>query len=229
MKAEIQVQDITVEVERKAIKNLYIRIKPDGRVVLTCPKRTTQREIRYLIEERYHWIVTHRQKVLERQAAQPKDYVSGEAVSLWGKRYRLRVERQPGRAFVTLEGEELVLRGTAEDEAERKQALDAFYRAQLNTAIPPLLEQAQSATGLRAQEWRVRNMRTRWGSCNVQKRRIWLSLNLAKYPTECLYCVIIHELTHLLEPGHNERFYALMEQFYPGWREANALLKAGTF
>lgn len=229
MKAEIQVQDITVQVERKAIKNLYIRIKPDGRVVLTCPKRTTQREIYSLIQERYHWIVTHRQKVLERQAAQPNKYVSGEVLPLWGKRYQLRVEEQPGRAFVTLEGNELILRGTTGDEAERKQALDAFYRAQLNAAIPPLLERAQSATGLRAEEWRVRNMHTRWGSCNIQKRRIWLSLNLAKYPPECLYCVMIHELTHLLEPGHNKRFYALMDQFYPAWREANARLKAGVF
>lgn len=228
MQKEIQVQDITVHVERKAIKNLYIRVKADGRVVITCPKGTTDREIRYLMEERYRWIVSHRQKVLDTLASQPGSYVSGEAIPLWGKNYPLRVVEQPGASSVTLERGEIVLRGPLMDESGRKQQLDAFYRAQLNTAVPDWMEKAVAATGLRPNEWRIRDMHTRWGSCNIPKRRVWLSLNLAKYPPECLYCVIIHELCHLLERGHNARFYSLMDRFYPDWRRADALLKAGT-
>lgn len=228
MQKEIQVQDLTVHIERKAIKHLYIRIKPDGRIVVTCPNRTADREIRYLVEERYNWIVSHRQRVLDALAVQPPSYTSGETIPLWGEGFRLRVVEQPGPSSVVLEHNEIVLRGPLSDESGRRQQLNAFYRAQLNTVVPALMEQASAATGLHPNEWRIRDMHTRWGSCNIPKRRIWLSLNLAKYPPECLYSVIIHELCHLLETGHNARFYGLMDRFYPSWRKADALLKAGT-
>ncbi len=228
MQNEIQFPDFTVHVERKSIRNLYIRIKEDGRVVLSCPRSTTDREIQSLIRSRYRWIVCHRQKVLDNLVARPSYCRSGETIPLWGSGYRLRVVETSAPASVTLEGDEIVLSGPPMDAAGRKQQLDAFYRAQLNTAVPLWMEKAVAATGLRPNEWRIRNMHTRWGSCNVPKRRVWLSLNLAKYPPECLYAVIIHELCHFLEPGHNPRFYHLMDRFYPDWPRADALLKAGT-
>lgn len=222
----IQVGDVIAQIERKSIKNTYIRVKPDGSVVITCPRRTTDRELRYLIEERYHWIMQHRQKVLERQAAQPPEVGEERWIPLWGKRCPLRLEPGTGKAVAVLEGGEVILRGAVDADGQ-KQAIDVLYRAQLNTHVPRLVEQAVQATGLRPNEWRIRDMHTRWGSCNVDKRRVWLSLNLAKYPPECLYCVIIHELCHLLERGHNARFYGFMDRFYPAWRAADRLLKSG--
>lgn len=223
----IQVGDVIAHIERKAIKNMYIRVKQDGQVVITCPKRTTDRELRYLIEERYHWIVKHRQQMLEKRTAQPTQWDEGEQIPLWGKVYRLRVIPGEGRGSVTVEEDAIILRNASQDVEERKRQLDAFYRAQMNTAVPEMLEKAFQATGLRPDEWHIRDMHTRWGSCNVLKRRVWFSLNLAKYPPECLYSVVIHELCHLLERGHNARFYGFMDRFYPQWRAADQILKSG--
>ncbi|KZS23037.1 SprT family zinc-dependent metalloprotease [Wohlfahrtiimonas chitiniclastica] len=103
--------------------------------------------------------------------------------------------------------------------------LDALYRQALNAAIPPLLEKWLPIMGVTLNEWRLKKMKTRWGTCNPRAQRIWLNVYLAAYPQECLEYVIVHELTHLLEASHNHRFKALMTHFLPDWRARAELLK----
>ena len=106
----------------------------------------------------------------------------------------------------------------------RKKLLTEWYRKQMQQAVPAVLTRCESRMGLHAGEWHIRDMKTRWGTCNIRERRIWLSLHLAKYPPQCLECVITHELVHLLERGHNRRFYHFMDQFYPDWRTVKKIL-----
>ena len=108
---------------------------------------------------------------------------------------------------------------------ERQRALSNWYRQELKALIPPLLARWQPVLGVQAAEWGVRSMKTRWGSCNIRARRIWLSLELARKPVECLEYVVVHELVHLLERGHNQRFYAYLDRFLPTWRLARTALR----
>ncbi len=107
---------------------------------------------------------------------------------------------------------------------DRKKLLTEWYRRQMQQAVPEVLARCEARMGLHANEWRIRDMKTRWGTCNIRERRIWLSLHLAKYPPQCLEGVITHELVHLLERGHNKRFYHFMDLFYPDWRTVKKML-----
>lgn len=126
---------------------------------------------------------------------------------------------------VTRCGEILYIEGTPNTTIEmRKKLLTEWYRHQMQQAVPAVLARCEARMGLHAEEWRIRDMKTRWGTCNIRERRIWLSLHLAKYPPQCLECVITHELVHLLERGHNKRFYHFMDLFYPDWRIVKKML-----
>lgn len=114
------------------------------------------------------------------------------------------------------------LEKTLSEEERRKQKEE--YRQKLLTVLPDIIKRCEERTGLHAEEWKLRDMKTRWGSCNVVKKRIWLNLQLAAYPEECLEYVVLHELTHLLERGHNQRFWGYMDKFCPDWREVRQTL-----
>jgi predicted metal-dependent hydrolase len=100
----------------------------------------------------------------------------------------------------------------------RKRVVTEWYRTQLKETIPPLLAKWEQKTGIRVKEWRIKRMKTKWGSCNTSAGRIWLNLELAKKPIRCLEYIIVHEITHLLEPSHNENFVSRMDSFMPNWR-----------
>lgn len=107
---------------------------------------------------------------------------------------------------------------------QRKHLLEEFYRRELKVVIPDLMEKYVLIVGKSPTEWRIRNMKTKWGTCNVVDKRIWLSLNLAKKHPDCLEYVIAHELTHLHEPNHGKAFWARMDVYYPKWKEVRKLL-----
>jgi predicted metal-dependent hydrolase len=166
------------------------------------------------------WIQRH----LARLEAQPDPsaprYVSGETHYLWGNSYRLRVVHRDTRPRVALHGGgriEMVVPVSA-DAAARERVLTEWYRAQLKEAMPALVAKWEPVVGVELAEWRVKRMRTRWGSCNVTARRIWVNLELVKRPVRCLEYVIVHEMVHLLERRHGARFRALMDRFLPDWR-----------
>ncbi|MCR5403914.1 MAG: M48 family metallopeptidase [Butyrivibrio sp.] len=205
---------------RKRIKNMYLRIiPPEGEVRLTAPLRASNKDLENFVIKNADWVHRKCVEIQRRPVASPLEYVSGERHFLWGIPYELFVE-QAKRNSVSIEGNYIVLKitnaGTPED---REKVMNEWYRRELKKAIGHYLPDCELITGKQASDWGVRNMRTRWGTCNVAKKRIWLNLQLAKKSTECLKYVIIHELVHLYERHHNARFHGYMDKFCPGWRE----------
>ena len=217
---EIIVDGIPISVTKKPIKNMYIRIvPPDGGVRLTAPYSMSDEDICSFAVSRLSWIRKH-QKHFGEQTRQPeRQYITGESYYVWGKRYELDVRCSEKGARVYPEEGKLVLTiMEGSTSGQREAVLNEWMRGEIKAVIPEMLEKCENIVGVRAQEWRVKNMRTRWGTCNVQKKRIWLNLQLAQKAPECLEYVIIHELVHLLERNHNTRFYRYMNKFYPDWR-----------
>ncbi|HWQ58111.1 MAG TPA: SprT family zinc-dependent metalloprotease [Clostridia bacterium] len=216
---------LEIAVEKKRIKNMYIRVHaPDGQVKITAPLNVSDEAIRAFASSRTAWI----NKQLHRIAAQAEraepSYITGEYCDIWGARYLLEIVTGK-RGGARLEGQSVLL-SAREDSTpqQRAKTLEGLYRALLSEAVPPLIERYESLAGVRAAGWRIRNMKSRWGSCGIPSRRICLNLQLAKKPPECLEYVIVHELVHLLERGHNARFWAYMDRFYPNWRAVRAAL-----
>lgn len=227
---KMEIRGITVYWSRKRIKNLYIKIKaPEARVMVSVPLHTSDRALADFIEEHWQWIEAKRQEVLSGAEAGgsegQREYISGERHALWGEWYEMRVERSLKRPLTELRDRELYMRVPAHSTVEeRRRQLDLWYRQQLEEALPEVAARCEARVGREAAEWRFRRMKTRWGSCNIQKKRIWLNIQLAEKPADCLEYVVTHELTHLHEAGHNKRFWGLMDTFYPDWRRAKKLL-----
>lgn len=146
--------------------------------------------------------------------------VRGESHYFLGMRYRLNVIEHQGGGKVVLRNKSVmdiyVRQGS--DAQQREQILHRWYRAQLKALVPPLLEKWQKVLDVEVADWGIKKMKTKWGGCTVRAHRIWLNLELAKNPVECLEYIIVHELVHLLERHHNVRFTAYMDKFMPQWR-----------
>jgi predicted metal-dependent hydrolase len=181
--------------------------------------------IRMAVISRIPWIRKQQSDFARQPRQSDREMVSGESHYLWGKHYRLDVVERPGRHEVKTAPGRLrlwVQPGTATDQCRR--VLDAFYRHQLKERVQKLLPLWQERAGVEVADWGVKKMKTKWGSCNTQARRIWLNLELAKKPPECLEYILVHELVHLLERNHNDRFKAHMDRLLPDWRERRELL-----
>lgn len=226
---EIVLHNITIYLVRKKIKNLYIRIKPpEARVVVSVPLHTPESVIAKFLEEHWGWIIQKRKEVLDREmtADAVPQYQSGEEHGLWGKSYELQVERSLKRPMTEVKEGKIYMRVPARSTVEeRRKQLDSWYQSKMEEVLPDIIQHYEQVVGRHANEWRFRRMKTRWGTCNIQKKRICLNIQLAEMPVECLAYVVTHELTHLHEAGHNERFWGLMDRFYPKWREVREYMK----
>ena len=217
----IHVRGLSVEVVRKNIKNLYVGVyPPNGRVRVSAPLRLDDDAVRRAVVSRLGWI-RRKQAEIEQRVLQPRrEFVTGESHYFEGRCYRLDVIEGSGPAAVRLRGDAtlaLFVRPGA-DRSKRETVLNRWYRRQLRRRVPALLAEWEPKVGERIAEVRIRKMRTLWGSCNVNARRIWLNLELAKRPAHCLEYVLVHEMVHLIERRHNQRFWNLMDEFLSQWR-----------
>jgi len=216
----IIVSDIPVDVVRKKIKNLHLAVyPPEGRVRVAAPLRVNDEAVRLAVISRLGWIRKQQAKFLGQERQSEREYLSGESHYFQGRRYRLTVvyHDAPPRVTVGVGGMQLHVR-TGSDRDQRELVLQEWYRQQLKKQIPDLLTKWEGIIGVRTAAWGVKRMKTKWGTCNIAARRIWLNLELAKKPVRCLEYLIVHELVHLLERLHNDRFKGLMDQFLPQWR-----------
>lgn len=223
---EIIINNLNIEVEKKSIKNMYIKVlPPDGKVVITVPKTVNDDIIRMFVISKINWIKNQKEK-FENQSRQTKrQYITGESYYLWGRRYRLDVQYVKSRNNIILVGEKIILEIKKESTIEqRAKVLNEWYRQQLKEKIPIVLKKCENIVGIKASDCRIKNMKTKWGTCNIEKGRIWINLQLVKKIPRCLEYVIIHELVHLLERHHNERFYRFMDLYYPDWRVTKDIL-----
>ena len=226
----IAVAGLTVEVVRKPIKHLHLAVHPpDGRVRVSAPERLDDDAVRLAVVSRLSWVRRQR----EAYQAQPRQSVrrmlSGESHYVWGRRYRLNVVPRtvgPNAVEPRLSGDlDLYVRPSA-TAPQRAATLAAWYRDEIKARVPALVERWEPVVGVSVAEWGVKRMRTKWGTCNVGARRVWLNLELAKKPPECLEFVVVHEIVHLLERSHNARFVALMDDLLPNWRQRQRALNA---
>lgn len=215
---------LAVTVTRKRMKNLYLRVlAPDAQIAVSAPLGTSDAEIRRFVASRADWIQKQRARIL---AVQPASLEHGGTIPYFGGRLRLHLVAHAGRTKLERDGDTLVLRIKPEaDEEARRKALDAWYRAELLRAAEALLPVCERIVGKRAGELKIRDMKTRWGTCNVKSAAITLNLRLAEKPPECLRYVLTHELCHLHEAGHGERFWKRMDVYDPNWKRARKLLK----
>ena len=220
MISKIQLNDLTVEVTRKKMKNIRLRIYPNGSIKLSVPQRITQEAIRTFLISKLNWIQEKQAKFQHQQRATPPDqnYV-------WGRRYLLNVIEQDTRPHITLTDNEMRLYVRSDTTQEFRQVIiDEWLRDELKRAIPPLIEKWQPIMGVVVKKFFVQKMKTRWGSCNYTQGNVRFNSELAKKPPQCLEYVVVHELAHLLEPSHNARFQSLMSQFIPNWKVIKAEL-----
>ena len=218
---QITVADLVIDVVRKDIKNLHLGVyPPHGRVRVATPRKINDEAVRLFVVSKLGWIKKQRLKFAGQERQSPREYVTGESHYVAGDRYLLNVIYQPGAPKVVIRNKtqlDLYVR-PGSDLAQRRRVLTEWYRRQLKAQIPALLAKWQPIIGVAANEWGVKQMKTRWGTCNIRARRIWLNLELAKKPTHCLEYIIVHELVHLHERLHNDRFRQLMDRFMPQWR-----------
>lgn len=217
----MHVDDIEVEVHRKRIRHLYLRVgPPNGRLRVSAPLRIGDDAIRQAVEKRMPWVRRQQERQRQRERDSDRAFASGERHCVEGIYRVLNVTTHEGPPRIgLLDNATLEMRvrpGTGRD--ERADLLDAWYRERLRTSIPRLIAAWEPFMGVTVKEWRIRKMKTRWGSCSFRKGRIWLSLELAKKPAHCLEYVIVHEMAHLIEPSHNRRFWGILDRHMPDWR-----------
>ncbi|MBS7690745.1 M48 family metallopeptidase [Pseudomonas lalucatii] len=217
----ITVSGLSVEIVRKNIKNLHLGVyPPQGRVRVAAPLAVDDEAVRLAVVGKLGWIKRQRARFQAQPRQSQRRMVSGESHYFLGRRYRLRVHQTTGALRIALRGKasmDLFVRPDTTVE-RREQVLQDFYRAELKRLVPELLEKWQPKLGVEARAWGIKRMKTKWGTCNIEARRIWLNLELAKKPVQCLEYILVHELAHLHERHHNDRFTSLLDQHLPQWR-----------
>jgi predicted metal-dependent hydrolase len=221
----LHISGIPVEVHKKPIKNMHLYVKPpNGDVMVSAPIAMRDEAIERFVRTKVGWIKKQVVKFADQPRQTEREYVSGETLYVWGKRYYLQTQCG-NKNLLVLSGDKAVLTIRKERTAEqREHFIREWYRDLLKSEIARLLPKWENKTGLRASTWKIKYMITRWGTCKPDVGKIWLNLQLAKKTLECLEYVILHELVHLVERSHNERFVALMDKHMPMWREAKATL-----
>ena len=225
----MMVNGMPIQVIRKPIKNLHLSVcPPDGRIRVASPLHITDDNVRLAVISRLSWIKKQQANFQAQPRQSAREMVTGESHYIFGKRYRLEaIERRGAHEIVLKNNSRLQLfvnPGTST--ANRALVLSEWYRDQLKERIPTLLDRWQSLLGKEVSDWGVKRMKTKWGSCNITQQRIWLNLELAKKPIECLEYVLVHELVHLLERHHNDRFKAYMDRYLPHWQQCRDILQS---
>jgi predicted metal-dependent hydrolase len=191
-----------------------------GQVKIAAPDKMDLDTIRIYAISKLSWIRKQQAKIKAQKREAPREYLTKESHYYLGKRYLLKVIEHNSAPFVKLKHNTIEMHIRPEtDTAKRKEILEDWYRSQLKEMVPKYILKWEKAMKVKVNEFGIKKMKTKWGTCNIKAQRIWLNLELAKKPLGCLEYIVIHEMTHLLERNHNSRFVALMNQFMPNWKE----------
>ncbi|HNQ30117.1 MAG TPA: SprT family zinc-dependent metalloprotease [Methanolinea sp.] len=224
---QIQVGGLKVDVVRKNIKNLHLGVyPPDGRIRIAAPLRVNDEAIRLAIVSKLTWIKKQQSRFLAQERQSEREFIYRESHYFFGNRYLLNIIEQSGPSKVKLQNKTRIdlYVPVGCNGSKREQVLIEWYRRELKALIPPLISKWEEIMGVTVEDWGVKKMKTKWGSCNIQSRRIWLNLELAKKPVQCLEYVVVHEMVHLLERKHNDHFKGLMDEFLPQWKHYRNIL-----
>lgn len=220
MVRQLKLGDVAVDVVFKNIKNVHLSVyPPTGRVRISAPSRMSLDTIRVFAISRLGWIRQQQKKLRQQERETPREYLDRESHYVWGKRYLLKVEEVDTVPTVTLKHKRMILQVRPGTSREKRQAVvEEWYREQLREAVQPLIEKWQPRMGVSVKQVFVQKMKTKWGGCRPSTKSMRLNTELAKKPKECLEYILVHEMVHLLEPTHNDRFISLVGQFMPRWK-----------
>jgi predicted metal-dependent hydrolase len=218
---QIEVDGLVVNVVQKAIKNLHLAVyPPDGRIRVAAPLRLDDEAVRLAVISRLGWIRRQQEKFKQQERQTAREYLSGESHYFQGARYRLNVIPRDAPSQVIVRNKQfidLTVRPTSTTD-QRHRIMMEWYRAYLKETIPNLIAKWEKEMGVTVADWGVKQMKTKWGTCNIEARRVWINLELAKKSSHCLEYIVVHEMVHLLERLHTDRFRALMNQYLPQWQ-----------
>jgi len=221
------ISGLNIQVVRKNIKNLHLAVlPPDGKVRFAVPHHVTDERVRLAVISKLAWIRRQQNAFNQQERQTEREMVDGESHYLWGRQYRLEVIEQVGKHRVETKGKNKLRLYVQPDTStdNRLLVLNQWYREQLKVRVSELLDHWSLVIKRQPTACGIRKMKTKWGSCNIEAKRIWLNLELVKKPPECLEYILVHELVHLLERHHNDQFRKHMDTFLPKWREHQSLL-----
>lgn len=219
---QITISDITIDVIRKQIRNIHLAVyPPTGRVRIAAPLQTSDDTIRLFAISKLAWIRRNQRKFEGQERITPREFKNRESHYFNGQRYLLNIIETDAPPKVVLKSKnyiDLYVRPESPT-AKKLEVLNEWYRAHLKTVIPGLIGKWEKIMSIEVNEWQVRQMKTKWGSCNIEEKRIWINLELAKKPEHCLEYILVHEMVHLMERHHNERFHHFLETYLPNWKQ----------
>ncbi|BBF41659.1 putative predicted metal-dependent hydrolase [Lachnospiraceae bacterium KM106-2] len=214
------INNIKIHIVRKKIKNMYLTVhREDGSVEVKAPLGISEEQIERFVRSKMDWIMKHQEKFKNLEIVSTLQFEDGAKIPFLGSWYPLKIADHRWKDAVRLEDDILYVYMKDGYRKEYCQAIvEMWYREQLFAVMPALFAKWEQIMGVHAKEVRVRKMKTRWGTCNVRDHRIWMSLELAKKPIDCIEYIVVHELAHLIEPSHNKVFHGLMDRYMPDWK-----------
>lgn len=218
---QINLGEISIDVFYKDIKNIHLSVHPPtGRVRMSSPHRIKLDTLRIFAISKLSWIKKQQQRMKSQEREAQREYITRESHYYLGKRYLLNIveHNSPPRVEIKHDTIELCVKPNADTE-KRQSILNEWYRERLKEIIPSYIEKWEKVMKVKVNEWAIKRMKTRWGTCNTKAQRIWINLELAKKPVHCLEYIIVHEMVHLLERNHDERFRTYMNNFMPMWKQ----------
>ena len=218
---QIEISDFTIDVVRKSIKNMHLSVyPPTGRVRIAAPLNIDDAAVKLFAISKLAWIKKNQRKFGQQERQSPRVFAQRESHYFEGRRYLLRVTEHQAPAKIIIKTKtyiDLFVRPNTSIE-QRNNILNEWYRKQLKSQIPAMIAKWEKIIGVSISDWGVKQMKTKWGTCNIEQKRIWLNLELAKKPLHCLEYIVVHEIIHLLERHHNAHFLLLMEKYFPKWK-----------
>ncbi len=222
----IELGEISIQVTRKDIKNVHLSVHPpNGRVTLSAPSATRLDVARAYAISKLGWIRNQQEKLVRQERETARQFIGRESHYLWGRRYLMTVAFREARPFVTLDHKHITLTvRPGSTQKKREQVIHEWHKSLLHQTVPPLIRKWEKKLDVEVAAYFLQRMKTKWGSCTQQACRIRLNTELVKKPKDLLEYVIVHEMVHLIEPTHSDRFIAILGEYYPSWREARAEL-----
>ena len=218
---QIKIANLEVELIRKNIKNMHLYVlRPDGKIRITAPAKLSEEKIREFILSKLDWIYKQQEKIKNEPHKVPLEYLHGDTLYIFGKPYTLEVIiGKRTREFVFLGGRAILYDKKGSTKEQREKAVNEGLRSALKLKIDEFLPKWEKITNLHPSSYQTKKMKSRWGTCNVRTKKIWLNLELARKKEECIEYVILHEICHLKVANHGNDFIKLMDRYMPNWRE----------
>jgi hypothetical protein len=212
--------DIKIELVQKSIKNLHLSVlPPHGDVRIAAPMHLSKETIRLYAISKLSWIRKQRKKIQSQRRESKREFINKETHYFQGRKYLLRIieANEPARIVLNKKHIDLYIRPNTPT-SQRQRIMNQWYRRELKELIPAYIKKWEKKIPVKVRDFGVKQMKTKWGTCNIEARRIWLNLELAKKPLHCLEYIVVHEMIHLLERKHNDRFIAYLNKFMPEWQ-----------